>query len=300
MACLDHRPTASLSARARPGHVTGAVALGAALTLGACATTPTPPTSTATTPTATAPALSGAPRAARQTVTIDMVDISRLESLAMAEDYQALVDRLKAPVDAQQRTGRAMWMEDRLRSGVASSVLAEPYARTLMDMGRSQDTYFWYLYGTITLQIDAARCADRSAPLRKISSWATATSDIAADIDQLSAAAKARLGAAALAYEDITSDYRLTDRWLCSQGVDYWNAYYAKYPERRSTSRAQLPRDTEIEVYAVPEREWQSKRARIRAIYADALTTGTFRAAPGRALSGHRPASPDSRVGRTL
>lgn len=250
-------PAATVTSKKSPRFSLLIAAAGAAL-LSACASTGTPPQA------ALAPVIDE--RAELALAMLDDVD-AELSDMRDREAYPDLLDRLATPsslLEAQLQEG---WVLDQLQAGEASVVTIEPILDRYAAENRQDDLYFWFMYGALTLFVDAARCADATAPFAQVEYWKAATDHAARAFEALPPAQQAGVVAAALDLEATTRDKRRADRWMCAEGDDYWREYFTRYPERAVAGQGLPPRDLTIEIRAKTNDAWYIERDRIRDIF---------------------------------
>ena len=166
------------------------------------------------------------------------------------------------------------WLQQRALTGRGGAQYIYAYAFDLWQTGQpthKESAALMWLYGKLTIRVDAARCADQRAPETKMMKWESQLTNIQDYYQQLDAEQKAKLANLALQFEEKNSD-RKHDAWLCSGGLSFMKRYFEKHGDASSSKEAIDPlsgekvtvlKDDEIRPEFISDADWQQKRAEV-------------------------------------
>lgn len=149
---------------------------------------------------------------------------ARWEEEEKKPDQGKLFELLTTPKDGQELSAALGWLRVRILLGRADARYSFAYAFNLFRSRHDKGDYKlegvqFFLHGKHALRVDAARCADNSAPVRKIVGYESQLHDIA-NFEKEGMQPKARFIARimAIALEDFVGA-RERQEWLCSGGT---------------------------------------------------------------------------------
>lgn len=207
---------------------------------------------------------------------------TELDQLATKNDLLGeLIQRVNQPRDAEEMRVGLDWLKARSVSGFGGSRITFSYAGNLFRVGITDTASLALLFGLLTSRVDAARCADPSAPADKLQRWDQALGPLLQHFRSLSAGQQRELVLIAISMEDRFSA-RQPDVWMCSGGLAFMNKFFQKHgnnpnpPAREVQDPTRIGRtiileDPDIKPDFVPDEQWKLSRQRIIANFAQQM-----------------------------
>ncbi|WP_242137594.1 hypothetical protein [Sphingomonas sp. TREG-RG-20F-R18-01] len=156
-------------------------------------------------------------------------DAAALDAMLGKHDWQALTARLRATQAAPEIVLDMNWAQAHLHGG-AGFVIAYAYMNDLWRLGSAvpgapgdglkQSAAMVMLYGLDLAVVDGVKCADRTAPGRRVDQVFAQNGAILAYLRGLPMAARATIANTSLNIEAATTAVRANDDVLCRGGMD--------------------------------------------------------------------------------
>ena len=201
---------------------------------------------------------------------------AELDGLASRRDLNELIMRVNQPRNADEYRQGLDWLRAKTLTGFGGSRIFYSYAfglfRTNAPSVRDTAT-FAYLVGLLLGRVDAARCADSSAPADKLGRWEQNLAPIRQHFASLQLDEREKLVSMAVAVEEKFSN-RPQDEWLCSGGLSFMHKFAEKHkdnptpPAREIQDETRVGRtilldDPDIKPAFVSNDEWTARRKQI-------------------------------------
>ena len=209
---------------------------------------------------------------------------AELDQLATKNDLLGeLIQRVNQPRDLEEMRVGLDWLKARSISGFGGSRITFSYAGNLFRVGITDTASLALLFGLLTSRIDAARCADPSAPTEKLHRWDQALGPLVQHFRSLPIGQQHELVLIAISMEDKFSS-RGPDVWMCSGGLAFMNKFFQKHknnpnpPAREVQDPSRIGRtivleDTDIKPDFVPDEQWKLSRQKIIANFAQQMVS---------------------------
>lgn len=196
-----------------------------------------------------------------------------LDQLAKRKDLNELIKRIGEPKNAEEFRVGLDWLKAKSTSGFGGSRIAYLNALNLYRAGIGDSASLLYLVAMLSSRVDAARCADPTAPPEKIRQWETKLAPILVIYRALSFATQAELISIAVGWEEKIKT-RAPDAWLCNGGLSFMLKFSKKHgsdasppvreiEDKTRPGRTMLLDDPEIEPEFISDQEWLEKRAKV-------------------------------------
>lgn len=208
-----------------------------------------------------------------------------LELLSRRNDHlQALLERVNQPRNAQELQIGLDWLRVKSGTGFGGSRITYSYASNLFRVGVKDTATLAFLFGLLTSRVDAARCADPSAPAEKLHPWEQTLVPIYEHFRSLPEDERRHLVNLAIDMEGKLSA-RGPDIWMCSGGLSFTRKFMEKHkdnpnPPMREINdptrkgRTILLNDPDLTPDLVPDEQWKTTRQQIIANFAQQLPMG--------------------------
>jgi hypothetical protein len=151
-----------------------------------------------------------------------------LDALLAKRDWNGLGAALSGPISPDAIAKRMGWLQARIDTG-GGLLLAEIYARDLWFVGNAAKTDGYRdlrltaglmsLYSYELIVLDGVKCADRTAPIRRLQQLNAARADTMDFLKKQSPAMKDRIVEVAVALERKTAPLRADDDLICRGGT---------------------------------------------------------------------------------
>lgn len=199
--------------------------------------------------------------------------VIELEQLAAKTDLNELVDRVNQPRNFEELRVGLDWLRAKSISGFGGARITYSYALNLFRAGVKDTATLAYLFGLLTSRIDAARCADPSAPVNKLHYWEQTLSPIFLHFRSLPGHQQRDLVSRAMDMEHGLRT-RAADAWMCSGGLSFMQKFSEKHKDNPNppTREIQDPTgkrrtvvmdDPDIKPDFVPDEQWTTRRNEI-------------------------------------
>lgn len=207
---------------------------------------------------------------------------AELDQLAAKNDLLSdLIQRVNQPRNAEEMRVGLDWLKARSVSGFGGSRITFSYAGNLFRVGITDTASLALLFGLLTSRVDAARCADSSAPTDKLQRWDQALGPLVQHFRSLPVGQQHELVLIAISMEDRFSS-RGPDVWMCSGGLAFTSKFFQKHknnpnpPAREVQDPTRIGRtiileDPDIKPDFVPDEQWKLGRQRVIANFAQQM-----------------------------
>lgn len=196
-----------------------------------------------------------------------------LDKLADKRDLNDLIKRVNQPQSEQELRSGLDWLRAKSLSGFGGGRIMYSYSYLLAGAGIPDSASVIYILASLTSRIDAARCADPSAPSDKFQRWENSLTQIPRYYQSLPFEKREEIISLVVAWEEKIST-RPPDAWLCNGGMSYMMKFMEKHkndpnvPAREIEDKTRLGRtilldDPEIQPEFVDDETWQNKRKTI-------------------------------------
>jgi hypothetical protein len=207
---------------------------------------------------------------------------AELDALAAQSDLNELIMRVNQPKNADEFRQALDWLRAKTLTGFGGSRISYSYAfslfRTKVADGRDTAA-FAYLVGMLLGRVDAARCADPSAPGDKLGRWEQNLAPIQQHFTSLPLDQRKKLVSMAVMTEEKFKN-RSPDEWLCNGGLSFMHKFAEKHKDNPTppareiqdetrTGRTVLLDDPDIKPEFISNEEWITKREKIVAMFVE-------------------------------
>ncbi len=179
-----------------------------------------------------------------------------------------LFEKATSATTAAELVAALDWLKERVFKQSCGARYAYAYAVDLWQAGIKDSAALMFIYAKLLIRIDAARCADKSAPNDKIIGWESKLTPIQKYFDSLNKKTKLKFVTTVLDLEN-GKKHREHDEWLCGGGIDYFLKYNEKYgnlngaeakADKRSGTKKTVLEDDAIKPDYIADSEWQEAR----------------------------------------
>lgn len=155
--------------------------------------------------------------------------LNELDRLNTDLHLTELTKRILNPINSREVKLSLDWLREKFTTGKGGARIAYLYSALLNEIGIRDTAAFSYITARLMVRIDAARCADITAPPEKISHWEKGLSErMMSYYSELNEAEQKRLLNMAFKWEKKLLN-RAPDKWLCSGGEHYYAKFYEKH-----------------------------------------------------------------------
>lgn len=199
--------------------------------------------------------------------------LAELEQLAAKSDLNDLLKRVNQPRNVEEVRAGLNWLRVKTVEGFGGSRIHYSYALGLFRENVRDTATFAFLNGLLFGRIDAARCADPSAPSDKLQRWEQSLGPIFTHFLSLPPEERRKLVEMAISTERNYSK-RGPDTWLCSGGLVFMKKFMEKHKDNSSppmreiqdetrAGRTVLLDDQTIKPEFVSDDDWQMNRKQL-------------------------------------
>lgn len=206
---------------------------------------------------------------------------AELDKLSAQDDLGALIKRVNEPRTTEEMKQGLAWLRARTMSGIGGSRMFYSYAGNLYKVGIKETAGFAYLVGLLFGRVDAARCADPSAPGDKLVRWDRNLQPIFQYFVALPLEERKKWVSMAITMEAGIGN-RAPDPWLCTGGLSYMRKFMEKHKDDAQPPAREIQDDTrvgrtillddpDIKPEYVADDEWKARRQQIVARFVEQL-----------------------------